>query len=67
MIKMLAPMDAGEWIRLAECRATMLAEPDSCQLAVGLFSTCSMMSVSIGAFRESSFRPTFSMAAKTFQ
>ena len=26
MIKMPAPMDAGEWIRLAECLATMLAE-----------------------------------------
>ena len=35
------------------------------QFSVGFFSTCSMMSVSIGAFRESSFRPSFSTALKT--
>jgi len=38
---------------------------DICQFAVGFFSTCSMTSVSIGAFRESSLRPTFSRATKT--
>src|SRR5215471_21284893 len=36
-----------------------------CQFSVGLFSRCSMTRVPIGAFLESSFRPTFSMAAKT--
>jgi hypothetical protein len=35
------------------------------QLSVGFFSMCSIMSVSIGAFRESSFRPDFSTAAKS--